>query len=339
MEFFASAPCKAILFGEHYVVYGATALAIPIAPRNRVKFSSLGAGQAARGGMLLHSSLGKGAIASGCAYAGENRLSPYAAVAREILRSAEPPPLVAEFLPAWSLKGVGLSASLYAAFAAGLLFAIGRKISPEAIFLSSQAGDLVAHGGRASGIDAKTVSAGKPLLFTRTFFPPSYEGKTAKFSLPAGTALVLIDTSKGKTDGTDAMLQSFARSFSISTSPQDASEEKREGVRAEYAPLFSHVLEAMKAKDAKRLGEVMNENHALLARRGVSSPGINLAVSSALSAGAWGAKLTGGGGEGGAALALVSRKGARAFARKISKETGFACHAISLARQGAKIDK
>jgi mevalonate kinase len=338
MEFFASAPCKAILFGEHYVVYGAPALAIPIAPRNMVKFSSLQSVQAT-GGMLLHSSLGKGAIASGCAYAGEPRLSSYATVAREILHSVEPPSLVAEFLPAWSLKGVGLSASLFASFAAGLSFAIGRKISPEEIFLASQSGDLLAHGGRASGIDAKTVSIGRPLSFTRSFFPPSYEGKIVKFSLPSGTMLMLVDTNAGKMDGTDAMLQNFARSFSITTSPEGASEEKREAVRAEYAPLWPRALEAMKGKDAKRLGALMNENHELLARRGVSSDGINRAVTAALTYGAYGAKLTGGGGEGGAALALTSRKGAKAFARKITAETGFACHAISLARQGAKIDK
>jgi mevalonate kinase len=282
MEFFSSAPCKAILFGEHYVVYGAPALAIPIAPRNRVKFSCLqgraapGKASVMVGGMLLHSSLGNGAIAAGCAYAGEPRLCAYATVAREILQTSEPPPYVAEFLPAWGLKGVGLSASLFAAFAAGISHAIGRKASADDIFLAAQSGDLVAHGGRASGIDAKTVSIGKPLSFTRSFFPPSYEGKIAKFSLPAGACLLLIDTNKGKMDGTSSMLQNFARSFSISTAPQDASEEKREEVREEFAPLWSRALEAMKAKDAARLGAIMTENHALLAKRGVSSCGLRV---------------------------------------------------------------
>ena len=339
MEFFASAPCKAILFGEHYVVYGAPALSLPIAPRNTVKFMVGGAGgQAAAGGILLSSMLGKAAIAHDGSFAGESRLSIYAAVAKGLFPSGGMPSCGAEFFSAWSLKGVGVSASLCAAFAAGLAHAAGRKASAEEVFSAAQSGDLVAHGGRASGIDAKTVSVGKPLVFTRSFYPSAFIGEPLRFSLPAGTSLILIDTNKGKKDGTDAMLQKFAQSFHVSTPPEGASEEKREEVRLEYAPLWQGVQECIKEKDAKKLGALMGENHALLKRRGMSSEGIERAISSALSSGAHGAKLTGGGGEGGAALALAQRRGAKAFSKKIEEETGFSCYPLAVARGGAKVD-
>ena len=332
MELFASAPCKAILFGEHYVVYGASALAVPIEPRNRVKFSDPGSGAP---GIALVSSLGNAHISPGFSFSGEPRLAQFAAVAREACGKKPAPTCSAEFLPSWSLKGVGISSSLGAAFAAGLLSLASKRPSARKIFLSAQAGDLVAHEGKASGIDARAVSFGKPIIFQRKFSPPAFSSRSAKFSLPSGCSLLLIDTFKGKKDSTAAMLANFALSFGISSLPAATSEDKRKEVRAEFAPILKSVLAA---KTAQELGKAMDDNHILLRMRRVSSQGIDSAVSSALSAGAYGAKLTGGGGEGGAALALCDTARLQKISQSISDSTGFACHPISLAKEGAKVD-
>ena len=61
-------------------------------------------------------------------------------------------------------------------------------------------------------------------------------------------------------------------------------------------------------------------------------------MSAALSAGAYGAKLTGGGGEGGAALALCDEARIGQISQEIFDATGFACHPMSLAAEGAKAD-
>ena len=330
MEFFASAPCKAILFGEHYVVYGAQALAVPVEPRNRVKFSD-----SSEQGIALNSSLGKAFIAPDFSFSGEPRLAAFAAVAREICGKKPLPSLSVEFLPIWSLKGVGTSSSLGAAFAAGLLSLASKRASTRKIFLSAQAGDLVAHEGKASGIDARAVAYGKPILFRRRFSPPAYLARSAKFSLPPGCSLLLIDTYKGKKDSTAAMLANFALSFGISTLPAATPEEKRKEVQSEFAPILKS---ALAAKTAQELGKALNDNHIMLRMRRVSSQGIDSAVSAALASGAYGAKLTGGGGEGGTALALCDSVRIGQISQAIFDATGFACHPLSLAKDGAKVD-
>jgi len=62
-------------------------------------------------------------------------------------------------------------------------------------------------------------------------------------------------------------------------------------------------LKGLREKDWKRVGELMNLNQACLAALGVSSPALERLIRAAREAGAYGAKLTGGGG-GGCMLAL-----------------------------------
>ena len=287
MEFSSSAPCKAILFGEHYVVYGSPALSLAIEPRNTVRFSD------GAKGISLESELGKGKISGGGRFTGQRELSIFAEVARAVFGVGKMPDCTVEFLPAWKLKGVGTSASLCAAFAAGMYRMQGQSGDAEAVFQAAQAGDAVAHGGRASGIDAKTVSYGGSLVFQRSFAPPSFASSAAGFALPGGAALLLIDTNAGKKDGTSAMLGKFASQFGLRGSPAETTEGARQKIRKEYAPLWERVERAIKGADAKTLGMLMNENHQLLKKRKMSSQGIEKAVSAAIAAGAYGAKMTG----------------------------------------------
>ena len=333
MQFTASAPSKAVLFGEHYVVYGSLALSLPIEPRNTVEFSDWEGD-----GIALKSELGNASILPSGRYDGPDELEIFTAVVDTVFAGKAPPSLVAKFSPAWKLKGVGTSASLCAAFAAGLYRIAKKKATPEEIFTAAQSGDLVAHGGRASGIDAKTVSYGKPLVFQRSFSPPKFEGNLSAFALPAQTELLLIDTHVGKKDGTFKMLEIFASQFGISTTPGEAPEEKRAAIREEYAPLWERIAPAMKKTSERQLGALMDENHALLRNRRMSSTGIEKAVAAAHSEGAYGAKLTGGGGEGGAALALIPAKDAKKIASRICESTGFECHPLKIAQKGAGTD-
>jgi mevalonate kinase len=335
MRFTSSAPCKAILFGEHYVVYGSYALSVAIEPRNSVKFSDAPPGGRS---IVLNSIYGTGRISQDCDYTGPNELELFSAVAKTVFATQAVAPCSVEFVSAWKLKGVGTSASLCAAFAAGLLKLAGKKATPEEIFSAAQAGDLVAHGGRASGIDAKTVSEGCAMSFRRNFSPPSYDFKPLKLNLPSGTSLLLIDTFAGKKSTTSEMVALFAKSFGIAKAPQELAEEERANVREEYEEIWHALQAVLKEGNAKKIGALMNDNHALLRKRGVSSRGIDFAVATALEAGAWGAKMTAAGGEGGAAIALCEKKNEKKMQNAIADATGFAAYPVSLAKKGACTD-
>ena len=335
MRFTSSAPCKAILFGEHYVVYGAPALSVAIEPRNRVEFTDAPPGGRS---IVLNSIYGTGRIAEDLSYSGPYELELFSAVTKAVFASSDIVPCSAKFVSAWKLKGVGTSASLSAALAAGLYRLAGKKPSADEIFASAQSGDLVAHGGRASGIDAKTVSEGCAMTFRWNFSPPSYDFKPLKLSLPAGTSLLLIDTFAGKKSTTSEMVALFAKSFGIAKPPQELGEDDRANVRQEYEKVWSALAPALKKGDTKTIGALMNENHALLKKRGVSSRGIDFAAATALEAGAYGAKMTAAGGEGGAVIALCEKKKEKEMMREITDATGFASYPISLAKKGACAD-
>lgn len=334
MEFSASAPCKCILFGEHYVVYGAPALSLAIEPRNTVKFS-----EALQGGQMefLSSVYGKGRVDANGAYSGAPELAIYAEVAKKVFGPAIPP-FSAEFFSAWKMKGTGTSASLCAAFAAGAFKLSGKQASAEEIFAAAQTGDLLAHGGKASGIDAKTVSYGKPWVFQRSFDPPAFHASPSGFALPTGTAFLLADTNTGIKDGTAKMISLFASSFGIATPPQELPEEERNGVWEEYTEVWAMAEKSMRNASGRQLGQLMNDCHDLLKMRGVSSAGMERAVATALSAGAHGAKMTGAGGEGGAVIVLCEEAKTGRIAAAIEEECGFSSHEVSLARKGACID-
>lgn len=335
MEFAASAPCKCILFGEHYVVYGAPALSLAIEPRNKVVFSDGINGE----GISMFSPFGEGKISQLGKYEGVPELGIFAEVAKKIARGKKLPSCSAEFLSAWGVKGVGTSASLCASFAAGLCKAMGMRQDSGRLFESAQAGDLVAHGGRASGIDARTVIAGKPLAFRRNFSKGTYEFSPVDFSLPSGCSLMLIDTFAGKKDGTLKMLGKFARYVGISVPPQKASRALRQQTISEYAPLWEEIERCLKKPDARELGRLMDMNHALLSKRKMSSKGMERAIGLAREAGAYGAKLTGAGGEGGAVIFICDSGQKPAIARKITDAAGFACHGIEIAKGGVRVEQ
>src|SRR6266508_2455465 len=77
---------------------------------------------------------------------------------------------------------------------------------------------------------------------------------------------------------------------------------------------------AIEAGKPELLGELMNENHALLQKLTVSSPELDQLVEIARNTGALGAKLSGGG-RGGNLIALVSPEIAEAVALSL-KEAG-----------------
>ena len=110
----------------------------------------------------------------------------------------------------------------------------------------------------------------------------------------------IIIGSTGKVANTKAMVEGVA-------------ERKRKNPR-KYNPLFEQAEElaydgrkALEIYDLRKIGELMNKNHRLLQEIEVSSRELDLLVDIAIKQGAYGAKLTGGGG-GGCMIALTPKR-------------------------------
>ncbi len=98
------------------------------------------------------------------------------------------------------------------------------------------------------------------------------------------------------------------------------------------------VIEGKKAlenRDFVKLGEIMNENHKILHTLGTSSKEIEKLINASLKAGAYGAKVTGAGG-GGSIIAISDNP--EKVANAIEKRKGRA-YIVSIAKEGVKILK
>lgn len=264
---------KAILFGEHFVVHGLRALAIPLPTlRTQARVERLGPGEQTE------------------VHAGEgHRTSAMQAIARATdLLGLE---------GAWRLEtgstvpsGCGLGSS--AAFAVAMLRALldheGRSEPTQRISTMAWEIEKIAHG-TPSGVDNTVVAHERAIAFRKG---------TAPVLLQCSAPIHLVIADSGQRHPTS---EAVARVHAFAA-----------GAPAEFARICADVdslvagaLASFTTGDSERLGRLMDANHALLAQVGVSSPLLDRLVGCAREAGALGAKLTGAG-IGGSVLALAS---------------------------------
>jgi mevalonate kinase len=105
--------------------------------------------------------------------------------------------------------------------------------------------------------------------------------------------------------------------------------ERKKKNPQKYDPIFKQAenlaiagRRALEAYDIKKVGELMNENHRLLQEIGVSSKELDMLVDLARRQGAFGAKLTGGGG-GGCMVAVTPGKDLQGKVLSAIKSLGF----------------
>ncbi len=331
------APAKAILFGEHFVVWGAGAIACAIEPLNEIEVEGEEGG---KNGFAYETALGSIFVDGAGKIEGENALLPAVEVYKQACIAwpeLKARAIRAKVRKAWALKGVGNSASLAAALAAALAKLIGEMPGADRIFELSQAADKVAHGGSPSGIDASTVSRGGVNVMRKMFAsPPSYKFERAEFSMPSGWVFVLADTymREGVRANTAEQIGKFAKASGMGKKPDEAGEAERKEVTGEYDGLFSDAISALGGGDMEKVGRLMSQNHKMLLARNVSCERIEEAVAAALSAGAAGAKLTGAGGDGSAVLALCRKKDGEKV-RGALENAGFPAYGFSICKKGA----
>jgi len=283
----ASAPGKIILFGEHAVVYGYPAIAVPVTQvRARVVVR---ADPRATPGRVHIEAPAVNLNAYLEELPGEH---PIAAAIQAVLDH-----LQLRYLPACHLRitstipvasGLGSGAAVSAALVRALATFLGHPLQ------DSEVNDLVyviekIHHGTPSGIDNTVVTYGQPVYFVR--------GKPIeKLRVAAPFNLVIGDT--GIASSTGVTVGAVRKAW-------QAAPEQYEALFEAIGEIAFQARRCIESGEVAKLGPLLNANHEKLQQMGVSSPELDQLVIAARKAGADGAKLSGGGG-GGNMVALVT---------------------------------
>ena len=284
----ATAAGKLILAGEHAVVHGAHALAVPIPDAMRAWVRDT-AGEA------ISIRIPRWDVEREVGSVGDSLDT----IATSVSDALAPGIRGVEFvLDARYPAGVGLgaSATLAVAIARALDAHLGLGIDAETVNAIAHASEQLTHGN-PSGIDDTVATYARPILFRRGD-PPEFR----ELAIALDADIVVGIAEPAPPTGT-----MVARVGALKQDEPDAVRRIVEGIDAAATTLAA----SLAAGDAARAGRALDLNQGLLNALGVSTPGLERLISVARRAGAFGAKLTGGGG-GGAMLALVDAERAAA---------------------------
>ncbi len=300
----ASAPGKVILFGEHAVVYGRPALAVPVFevqakaiitanPRAEpgtiyIQASDIGL-EATLTDLPEHDILGK--------------------VVKEVfaaLSISHAPALTVRITSTIPIAaGLGSGAAISVAIIRALSTFLGHPLPAEQVSALAFEVEKI-HHGTPSGIDNTVITYEKPVYFKRY---DAHKVLLETFQVKRPFHLVIADT--GISSQTAKVVAEVR--------------ERWQGAKAKFESLFDEIGEIVEEArrsiehgNVERLGRLMNANQRLLNEIGVSSPELERLIEVACAAGASGAKLSGAG-QGGNMIALVSEQTAATVAQALRR--------------------
>jgi len=278
-----SAPGKVILLGEHAVVHGRPAIAVPVTQVRAT--AALETAPPGSGLSIVASDLNRSFSLSTA-----SRDEPLAAAARLALAHlASPEPdataTVRSTLPIAS--GLGSGAAVSTALIRALAAFLGHAPEPATINVLVFEVEKI-HHGTPSGIDNTVIVYEQAVYFMRGR-PIERLTVSTPFTLLVGDTGVPSPTKRAVTDVRWAWERDPAHYDALFDQIGDVTDEARR---------------AIEIGDIEELGMLMTENHALLMEMGVSSPQLDDLVDAAQFAGALGAKLSGAG-RGGNMIALA----------------------------------
>lgn len=187
-------------------------------------------------------------------------------------------------------KGLGSSASVAIAVIKSLFNFANKSYSKEELFNLVNVAETYAHGS-PSGIDPLTITSECPVWFER--------GGEAEYISPKDNFhFIVADT--GRMADTRSAIESVASLLK--------SAPKRFQAKLNRLGEVTHqVRDALEKASKQVLGQMLNEAQKELEALGVSDAGLNRLIYFALQEGALGAKLTGGG-NGGCIIALAQNE-------------------------------
>ena len=193
-------------------------------------------------------------------------------------------------------RGMGSSAAVAVAIARSLFNFYGKVLTDKELWEIVQSSEKIAHGN-PSGIDTVTTSGKSPVFFVK-------DQPIEQLSINMDAYLIVADT--GQTGQTLKAIQSVKALLSKVTYQIDSLSDPKQAIK-ELGQLTKLAKEALLNNYILELGEVMNQAHQLLASLTVSNQTLDRLAQAARQAGALGAKLTGGG-RGGCLIALAKDK-------------------------------
>ena len=282
----SSAPAKIILLGEHAVVYGRPAIAVPVSSLRATATAEPGA--PGSGLHIFAADLNQTLPVNVHSELVDNALIQ---TARLLLQTLNRPALdlvvtLRSQIPMAS--GLGSGAAVSTALALALNSALGSPLD------RAQINDLIfqvetLHHGTPSGIDNAVVVYEQPVYFVR--------GQPLE-SVRIGAPLTLLIADTGQGALTKIAVGAVRELY-------NADPQRIQPVLDAIGALVLEARQAIELGDSVNLGKLMSRNHEYLKILTVSSPELDILVDAALQAGALGAKLSGGG-RGGNMTALVT---------------------------------
>ncbi|MFI1919802.1 mevalonate kinase [Nocardia sp. NPDC020380] len=282
-----SAHAKVILLGEHLVLYGNPAISMPVpaltvtatarARRGRIRVDFTGAGPISAVDHLSVSRLDAWTIPRlAASFACEHLGTPAEDLAIEVHSEIRPG------------RGLGSSAALAGAIIDSVADLHEAPLTMDERYELIQHCEAFAHG-RASGIDARTVTHSSGLLWFQ-------DGAVHPLEVPSAADAVLTVVDTGVFAGTHRAVSLVAERIAALGADADT-------LLKRVATMTEAAVEDLATAQFRALGAKMAESQHILADLGVSCPAIDQVVATAAAAGAWGAKLSGGG-MGGCVIAL-----------------------------------
>lgn len=305
-EVMSSGVGKVLLAGEHAVVYGSHALAVPIPLATRA---------------LVHKADSPGVHLLIPAWGVEghlhqndkqNSLHQSLHLILQRLGLADEDIVITVHADVPRAMGLGGSAALAVSVVRALSVHFMLNLPDDKVIALAFEAEKVAHGN-PSGVDNALATLGRPLLFRRGE-PPSIKPVRVRETIDL---VIGLSRSESLTAKTVAQVRTaWLRNAKL-----------YDGIFADIDSLALQAADAMQRHDLTLLGELMNINHGLLNALQVSTGELEQLVALSRQHGALGAKLTGGGG-GGSMVALcpddpnrvasaLQQAGFRAFVTKV----------------------
>lgn len=288
-----TACAKAILVGEHAVVYGAEAVAMPL----REMRLELSVRQEPQGRQrpLLTMELGGQPVSP--------QLVDAARQAARLLDIHSPDLKIAGTSSILIGAGLGSSAALCVALLRAMAGVYGRPVADEDLARLANRLEQAFHG-TPSGLDTNVVANERVIRFSR---------QSGATSVPVDGVwnFALIDS--GERSATSTMIERVAPWF---TNPANSDTRI-----ARFNALAAAAAKALGSGDIQLLSGVMNEASGLLSEAGAMTPVLEELREAALSSGALATKVTGAGG-GGCLLALLPREGAQEVCSRLDDHLG-----------------